>query len=697
MALQTLSIDLEANVARFTADMGKAARATERTSDQISKGLNAIKATAGGLVAGLSVGFFVQLTKSAIDSIDALNDVRDATGASIENLSALEDIAARTGTRFEVVGDTLAKFNKTLNDAKPGSEIAKSLEAIGLSVEKLKQQDPAEALRTTANALAGYADDGKKARLETVLFGEQVKNVAPFLKNLGDAGALVAKVTTAQAEEAEKFNRELLAMQKNVQDVTRSLASDFVTGVNKAAAAVRESGLWAGLGAFLTGDDQYKSDKALVEQTDQLLQAERELARSRQQDAQFGDKSLRTAAAEKRVAQLKEEIKLTQSYRTLLAEVPKSIAAPLPSVKTVPPTVPKVKEKAGSEPADTTQRALDQYVETLQKAIEREQDLTEVQRAQLRIAETGARGFSEAKREYVLGLAERVDATREAAEMEKFFTAARLRTIQISDAYIASLSADNDALVRSNDTLRQQLEELGLNADAVDRLRLARLDAALAAERENLVNAKNIEGNEAEIQQIERRIRLKEIERGLVSQTTERRRTVDLEKESADAANVLNADVKTALSNAFRDSQSPIQSFGAALGNVVYTRLTNATATGLADILVGSGKPGSSGGLFSGAIKGLSSFFGGFFADGGNPPVGKASIVGERGPEWFIPRQAGTIVPAGKMRGGGFTASTTINIQGGGNTAEIYSNVSKALEARDRAWSEQLTQAGVLA
>jgi len=45
----------------------------------------------------------------------------------------------------------------------------------------------------------------------------------------------------------------------------------------------------------------------------------------------------------------------------------------------------------------------------------------------------------------------------------------------------------------------------------------------------------------------------------------------------------------------------------------------------------------------SGAI---GSFFSGlFFADGGRPPVGKASVVGERGPELFVPDSAGTIIP----------------------------------------------------
>jgi hypothetical protein len=41
----------------------------------------------------------------------------------------------------------------------------------------------------------------------------------------------------------------------------------------------------------------------------------------------------------------------------------------------------------------------------------------------------------------------------------------------------------------------------------------------------------------------------------------------------------------------------------------------------------------------------LGSIIGGLFADGGRPPVGKVSIVGERGPELFIPDQPGTIVP----------------------------------------------------
>jgi hypothetical protein len=39
------------------------------------------------------------------------------------------------------------------------------------------------------------------------------------------------------------------------------------------------------------------------------------------------------------------------------------------------------------------------------------------------------------------------------------------------------------------------------------------------------------------------------------------------------------------------------------------------------------------------------------FAEGGDPPVGVPSLVGERGPELFIPKQAGTIIPNNTLQG----------------------------------------------
>jgi phage-related minor tail protein len=49
------------------------------------------------------------------------------------------------------------------------------------------------------------------------------------------------------------------------------------------------------------------------------------------------------------------------------------------------------------------------------------------------------------------------------------------------------------------------------------------------------------------------------------------------------------------------------------------------------------------------------------FANGGEPPVNTPSIVGERGPELFVPRTAGTIIPNNQLNGIGSTTNVTNN------------------------------------
>ena len=52
---------------------------------------------------------------------------------------------------------------------------------------------------------------------------------------------------------------------------------------------------------------------------------------------------------------------------------------------------------------------------------------------------------------------------------------------------------------------------------------------------------------------------------------------------------------------------------------------------------------------------------GGYYADGGDPPVGVPSMVGERGPELFVPRTAGTVIPNHALSGLGGTTNVTNN------------------------------------
>jgi len=247
MIAGTLEIQLLANMARLQKDMDDAKRSVGGAMASIEKAVGVAKAALGGLTAGLSVGALVGFAKKVGDSVDAMNDLKDATGASIENISALEDVARRTGSSFDTVSTALVKMNQGLSAAKSGSDAEKAFKALGLSVVELKRLDPGEAMRVTAVALSGFADDANKARITQELFGKSLKEVAPFLKDLAEAGELHATVTTREAEEAENLNKHLFVLQKNALDASRSLLSNMLPAINAVIDAMKKGGLSAGL------------------------------------------------------------------------------------------------------------------------------------------------------------------------------------------------------------------------------------------------------------------------------------------------------------------------------------------------------------------------------------------------------------------------------------------------------------------
>jgi len=75
----------------------------------------------------------------------------------------------------------------------------------------------------------------------------------------------------------------------------------------------------------------------------------------------------------------------------------------------------------------------------------------------------------------------------------------------------------------------------------------------------------------------------------------------------------------------------------------------------------GFGGGGILAGLGGGGGSATGGAFGGLFASGGRPPVGRPSIVGERGPELFVPDVAGLIVPNSGLAMAGGGRATIIN------------------------------------
>lgn len=101
----------------------------------------------------------------------------------------------------------------------------------------------------------------------------------------------------------------------------------------------------------------------------------------------------------------------------------------------------------------------------------------------------------------------------------------------------------------------------------------------------------------------------------------------------------------------------------------------------------------------AGALKGASGFlahmipgFAGFFADGGFLPSGMPAIVGERGPELFMPRTSGTIVPNDRIGGAGDT-HIHIDARGATDPAATAVAVQRAIRQMGHAAVHQAVHA----
>ena len=113
--------------------------------------------------------------------------------------------------------------------------------------------------------------------------------------------------------------------------------------------------------------------------------------------------------------------------------------------------------------------------------------------------------------------------------------------------------------------------------------------------------------------------------------------------------------ISTGIVDALTQAKSATEALNNVLSNTARQLLQIGTNTLLKSVF-----PGSS--LFS-ALPG--------FANGGRPAVGRPSVVGERGPELFVPDRAGTILPNGVGMGGGTTI--TVNVDASETSADASS------------------------
>ena len=229
------------------------------------------------------------------------------------------------------------------------------------------------------------------------------------------------------------------------------------------------------------------------------------------------------------------------------------------------------------------------------------------------------------------------------------------------------LNSINKSLQARKDLLRVQVEDNIAKQKANDITDLI-LDStnenikALKAKKDGTFEEFQIQQRIAEIVQkvkdigIEENLIDKEKIENLVREEASLKRQVDTAKKLQDAfdniAKSIQGDIKEGIKGLIKGTST--------LGD-----LLNNVADRFLDIALNQALFGNIGG--DSITGGLFKFLG--FAKGGRPPVGKPSIVGEKGPELFVPRSSGTIIPNNKLGGGGST-SVVVNVDASGSDVQ---------------------------
>ena len=248
-SIGSMLVSIEANTAKWTSDMALVERTAKQGFDNISRyGNMAASAARGiglaivGISAGVGLSTLVDKFESVTKSLARMKETAERTGASVENLSGLSTIAQIGGRDFDAVEASIQKMNKALHGSDDEAKGAgHALAALGLDIKDLEQMDPAAAFMAIARAQETFADSGGKSAAMMAILGKTGAAQIPLLHDMAEQGDLVARTTTAQAAEADRYEKNLNRLTLTKDALYKTIAVNLLPTLNDFLKVVLQS------------------------------------------------------------------------------------------------------------------------------------------------------------------------------------------------------------------------------------------------------------------------------------------------------------------------------------------------------------------------------------------------------------------------------------------------------------------------
>lgn len=221
-SLGTLTVDLVAKTAGFTAGLDKAARDADKRMSQIEKRAYQFGTVLGKGIQLAAVGFaaataaVTALTVQSINYADELDELSQKLGISAEQLSKWAYAANLSGTDINTVARSVNLLGRNLAEAAdPASKMGETFAALRISVK-----DAAGNLRSAKDVLPEIADRFKA-------LDNQTTETALAMQLFGRSGADLLEFLNRGSDGIAELEDELASLGGVISNDTAAAAAEF--------------------------------------------------------------------------------------------------------------------------------------------------------------------------------------------------------------------------------------------------------------------------------------------------------------------------------------------------------------------------------------------------------------------------------------------------------------------------------------
>jgi hypothetical protein len=637
MASKDVSIDIVAQDRT-----GAAFKSVKGGLNDLSTSVGAVTGKIAGLTAVLAAIGSAAQVKGLIDSADNMNKLSQKTGIAVSELSSLANTADLAGVSNEQLGSALVKLNKSIAEAASGSkEQSEAFKNLGINVKDANGniRPTADILGDVAGAFSGAADGATKTQYAMALFGKAGADLIPFL-NTGKQGIkeFGASFGDEFAKNAEAFNDNITKINQQLKLILVDGINPMLVGLSKMIVEFQEGTKYSG--SFLDAIRNFGTINPFKNTEENLKTVRDEIDSNNAAIERYKNANSDTRALDDYNKHLQNRLNYLKAIqRNEMFATPRQgeasgmdrrlLGADTRQTKPLPPLGGEKAKKEDNELEKSLLKIRDSYLSVIDQVTK----LTDGEDA-LKLAQFA-----------------RLGATDEQIKAYETYLAL-IRNITEADKE----KLDND--------LKQQKYDEQITKDAKEQA-----DAIKKIFEDTRTPLENYIERIQNLQMV--------LGKGLIDPDTFSRSVGLASEELKKFTEKGKSDIDLLIEaiNGFGNEFTSTLTEAFMTGKLNFTDMVNSIQRDILRMLIKKN-------ISDPAVSFLGDFFKGFGARALGGPVSSNTpyMVGERGPELFVPNGSGNIVPNNKLGGGGVTVVQNINIDSRTDRSSIMAAMNQAKE-----------------